>query len=187
MPRPYLIFASLVSLLLVLLQMAKPLLLYRRDLILEGEWWRILSGNLVHTNLPHLLMNMAGFWLLLLLCHPVLGIRLLTGSLFLLGSLIGLLLLALQPALHWYAGLSGILYGLFVTGGLLLLRHDRLTGAALLILTAGKTLLDLWQGDHGISQNLINAPVAVAAHWFGMLGGLGIAAAVHPTRRHDAT
>ena len=36
-------------------------LAYRRELILEGQWWRLLSGNFLHTNIWHLAMNLAGF------------------------------------------------------------------------------------------------------------------------------
>nr|WP_235869186.1 rhomboid family intramembrane serine protease [Veronia nyctiphanis] len=38
----------------------KPYFIWSRELILNGQWWRILSGNLTHTNAIHLLMNVAG-------------------------------------------------------------------------------------------------------------------------------
>lgn len=45
------------------------LLAYRRSAISDGQWWRLITGNLLHTNHWHLLMNLAGLWVLLFLHH----------------------------------------------------------------------------------------------------------------------
>lgn len=40
---------------------------FERNLIAQGQWWRLLSGHLVHSNGMHLVMNIASlllvFWL----------------------------------------------------------------------------------------------------------------------------
>jgi len=33
---------------------------YQRGAILDGQWWRLISGNLVHLGWSHLLLNLAG-------------------------------------------------------------------------------------------------------------------------------
>ena len=80
---------------------------------------------------------------------------------------VGLLLFPL--GLHSYAGLSGVLHGLYVTGALLLFRHRPRLAMLLLVLVALKLVLEpalLARGyfDPGFR-------VAGQAHLFGCLGG----------------
>ena len=84
-----------------------PSLLYDRAAILRGDYWRLWTGHLVHFGASHLFWNLlifalAGLW----------AERLAPGRTRLLLALappmIGLALLALDPALATYGGLSGI-------------------------------------------------------------------------------
>ena len=84
-----------------------PSLLYDRAAILRGDYWRLWTGHLVHFGASHLFWNLlifalAGLW----------AERLAPGRTRLLLALappaIGLALLALDPALTVYGGLSGI-------------------------------------------------------------------------------
>lgn len=85
--------------------------LYRRDAILAGEWWRLITGHFAHFGLAHAAWNCAvvlaaALWLerlaprrarvFWLSAPPVLGLTLLVGA----------------PALQTYAGLSGVATGL---------------------------------------------------------------------------
>src|SRR5690606_26318690 len=69
---PSLWLTFLLSLLIIMLgvfaEQSEPLLQFDRQLIQQGEWWRLISGNLIHYGLYHLLMNTAA----LLLCGYVL-------------------------------------------------------------------------------------------------------------------
>lgn len=169
MPRSLFYFALAFSLLLILLQWGQATLLFRRELIEAGELWRLLSGQFVHTNWPHLGMNLAGFWILLSLTGSV--VRPTTVALYILCLAlgIGLALYFWQPALQWYAGFSGVLYGLLVWGGIQLwLAKDYVLGAALIVITLGKLAFDAWQGGNPVSEQLIGAPVVAAAHYYGV-------------------
>jgi rhomboid family GlyGly-CTERM serine protease len=86
-------------------------LVYDRAAILAGQWWRILTGHLVHFTGTHLAADLAG----LVVAGGVVarnrrdGI----GGLLVFAALgTGLVLLAFEPALVRYGGLSGIVWAL---------------------------------------------------------------------------
>lgn len=163
--------AAALSLLLLLLQGFHQTLGYQRGLIGAGEVWRLWTGNLVHTNYPHLILNLAGFWLLTVL-HPTDG-RTLPAQLLWLGSCVGLGLWCFSPQVIWYVGFSGVLYGLFMVCAVQLLRErDWLPGLSILLGMGGKTLWDWWAGGASPTAELIGAPVVYDAHVYGMVGGL---------------
>lgn len=89
---------------------------FDRTLIAQGEGWRIITGNVAHTNLWHLLLNLSGLWVLYSLFREYLtGFRL-PLLLLLLGAAVGLGIWWWCPQTQWYMGLSGALHGLFVWG-----------------------------------------------------------------------
>ena len=86
-------------------------LAFDRDLIAQGEGWRIITGNLAHTNLWHLLLNLSGLCVIYSLFReyltgwrlPVLGVLLRKYQLTLFSRSLGTLLgngVSLLPALR---------------------------------------------------------------------------------------
>lgn len=170
------LFATALTAILILLQFFQPDLLFQRHLIIEGEFWRLWTGNLVHTNLWHLGLNLAGLWLLTLIQQPTPTPRIWLGQTLFIGTCVGTGLWFFNQELVWYAGFSGILYGLFMLAGIQMLQQKEWT-TALLILggICGKTVWDWAQGGTALSANLIDAPVIYSSHIYGMLGGLALA------------
>lgn len=107
--------AALTVLLVALALLPEPWrqsLLYLRDGIAQGQWWRLLSAHAMHLSVPHLLANLASLLLL-----AVLWRRQRRPVAHFWWSFAGALLtinlsLWLLPEIAWYAGLSGILHGL---------------------------------------------------------------------------
>lgn len=154
------------------LQSVQPTLLYQRESILAGEAWRLWTGNFVHTNINHLALNLAGFWVFLLLCGQNLHLKFLIFSIIFCAFIVGTGLFLLNPQIIWYAGFSGIQYGLFLAGGIvLIIEGDKIYGSALLILVIGKMLMDAFTPTEQLSQSLIEAPVIHQAHWHGAVAG----------------
>ena len=94
-----------------------------RDLALNGEWWRYLTGHLVHGSTYHLWWNILPLLGLGLLWEPLLGRRywgLFGVSAFVVGA--GLVLL--DPGMIGYVGLSGVLNGVWIAGALLAARQE---------------------------------------------------------------
>jgi rhomboid protease GluP len=96
------------------------------DLIIQGQWWRLVTGTFVHITVLHLVLNMWCLWNLGLFGEPLLGRRglivvyLLTGTAgMLLSFAVGLL--SGQPSL--VAGASGAVFG--IAGILIVLLSNR--------------------------------------------------------------
>ena len=166
----------LISLVLIVCQAFQNDLIFQRQAIAEGEIWRIITGNWVHTNIPHLIMNIIGLWLLWMLFNETLTPFILYLTLFITNFSIGLALLQFNPELFWYAGLSGSLYGLYITGAsVALLNKDYIGSIPLFILIPSKLIMDLTQDDvTDFSATLINAPIATEAHIYGVISALVI-------------
>lgn len=120
------------------------LIVYDRSAILSGEVWRLISGNWVHFSLSHLVydsvtLGIAG-WMIERRGYPY------YKSLYILGPiLIGAGLLAAQPGLQFYGGLSGLACGAVVYLTLHGLRDSapwRWICLTVLLLTSGKIILE---------------------------------------------
>lgn len=165
--------SSLILLLGLFPSVTEPLLQFDRERVLAGEWWRLLTGQIIHYGAYHLAMNLAA----LLLCGYVFlySCKLSTYSLLLitLGVGVGAGIYWGNRELSYYAGLSGILHGIIVFGLLLTLKQTPWINSAGLILVLAK----LWQeqaSDYQATdlQQLLPVPVAVDAHLYGALAGL---------------
>ncbi len=171
-----------LGLLCTLLQVlpARTLLQYQRAQILHGQLWRLLTGNLVHLGWGHLLHDLLGLGLIWLLFGALLRPRVWLALLLWDGLAVGLGLLLFSPQVQWYVGISAVLYGLFTTGCLALLRR-RPRYAALLL--AGMAALITWSllaGPLPAQDWGLDGPVLPIAHLYGaagaalfMLGRLG--------------
>jgi rhomboid family GlyGly-CTERM serine protease len=166
--------ALLMLVSLWLLQMLQSFLIFDHRLIAAGQVWRIWTGHFVHTNSEHLLLNAVGFSLFLLLYQPHIRLLSLLYRSVYLATGIGFGLFWLNPEIGRYAGLSGVLYGLFSLFALqAIFKQDYLVGYAVFFAVSSKIL---WENiDPSINHHnalLINARVASEAHLYGYLAAL---------------
>lgn len=179
LPEPRLATALVAGVILVLAAVVNVLpatvtdaLMYRREAVLDGQFWRLLTAHWVHLDVSHMLINMAGLAAVIL----VLGRFLSAASLLLATGLSGLAvalgLLALAPQLHWYVGLSGVVSGIWASAAMRgALNRDWLGFAAIALLAAKL----VWEQVKGAPMSLtaeMSDAVIVDAHLYGMLGGL---------------
>ncbi len=139
--------------------------------IRHGEWWRIVTGNLTHTNFAHLGMNLTGLWVISFIFRP--STRNFIIVFLLLCAFVGTL--NLFTNLSVYMGLSGVLHGLF---GFWALREVFEARRSSILLVAGLVAKVVWEQLHGPSTStaaMIGARVAIDAHMCGAIGGLGMA------------
>jgi rhomboid family GlyGly-CTERM serine protease len=164
---------------------------YERLAIASGQAWRLVTAHWVHLNTPHLLMNLAGLFLLSELlwgAFPVFH-----ALSLLLASSVGIsaLLWWLHPELAWYAGMSGILHALWAACALTGIFRSSDRSALLtagqsgqfhlsrvvnwigLLLLIAKLAAEWIYGTSIRTAEVIGAPVVSVAHLYGALIGLG--------------
>ncbi len=142
---------------------------YDRAAVLGAQPWRLLSAHVVHLGWAHCLMNVGGLALCAAFAAGTLGWRAWLAAVVGLALGVGLLLLAASPQASDYAGLSGVLYGLFVW--VLAPRAWRGDRVAWIVLAAVLTRVG-WQMFNPPSQAqraLIGGEVLVEAHLYGVL------------------
>ena len=94
---------------------AENFLVYDRALVDAGQWWRLISGQLIHIGNDHLFWDVSAFILLAALVEPK-GRVAFWGIMAVSFLPIGVFVHLFLPDLHIYAGLSGGLNALlFIT------------------------------------------------------------------------
>ncbi|MEH6457271.1 MAG: rhombosortase [Cocleimonas sp.] len=165
-----------LSLLFVIGQWFQSNLFFNRNDINQGQWWKILSGNFTHSNIPHLLLNLSGVWLLGMLFIDSLSSKTFILSSVLLTVVVGLGLYFFNPELSGYYGFSGVLYGLyFVAAVCAILDDDLFTGISVALIISAKIIWDYFTGGSQASAEMIGVPVANDAHLYGFIGAIVIA------------
>ncbi|MGF1737251.1 rhombosortase [Photobacterium satsumensis] len=153
----------------------QPLLVWQRPDITHGEIWRLVSGNLTHTNWAHMIMNSLGLAIITFIFRRYLTSTRLALLILSIAIFIGIALW-FSP-MSWYAGLSGVLHGLFAWGAIQDIKAKDKLGWLLLIAVIAKVIWEQVAGGSASSAELIGARVAVEAHLAGTLGGVLFAAA----------
>ncbi|MGI2258343.1 rhombosortase [Shewanella sp. GXUN23E] len=150
-------------------------LAFRRTLIGDGQWYRLLTGNLLHTNHWHLLMNLAGLWVIIALFRWPFRFAGFTLLFLTLCALEGVGLYLFYPSLMGYVGLSGVLHGLFAFGATREVLGGIKMGWALLGGLILKVGYETVTGGSADLAQLINARVAVESHLVGAVAGILLA------------
>ncbi|HEY0924631.1 rhombosortase [Rheinheimera pacifica] len=145
---------------------------YNRADISNSQYWRLFSGHLLHSNHWHLLMNLAGLLLAMLLHGSYYRGKMLTLQWLLCALAISLALYYYSPEIHIYVGLSGLLHAMLTLGALKDIQLKLSTGWLLLAGLIGKVGWEQWHGPDAELAELINASVATDAHLYGVCSGL---------------
>lgn len=148
------------------------LLRYDREAILSGQWWRVLTGHLVHAGWGHTALNVAGLVLIALLFPEPVRIWTWGWRLLLLSVAISGLMLWRLPDLAWYVGLSGVLHGFFVLGFWWLFRDGDRFSLVLLGFLVAKLAWEHVNGPISSNEDLVGVPVLVEAHSYGALSAV---------------
>jgi len=154
---------------------------YERTAIATGEWWRLLTCHLVHFDLRHLALNLAGFGLLWWLFVADARPRDWFGVALAAALAVGVGLYVLEPGVGWYLGLSGVLHGAWAAAAVFAWRRWPLEAIVTGALLCAKLIAERALGP--LSGTLDPAlPVIVAAHLYGALGGAAAAFALRRPR-----
>ncbi|GAA5188581.1 rhombosortase [Ferrimonas gelatinilytica] len=149
-------------------------LIWARNDLESGQWWRLWSGHLLHSNNAHLLMNLGGLILIFALHQPhyrFLPMLLLSIAMM---ALISLGILYWVPGISRYVGLSALLHGLFTWGALMDIRVGWRSGYLMLVGVLVKVGWELVSGGSEDTAALIDARVAVESHALGVASALAL-------------
>jgi rhomboid family GlyGly-CTERM serine protease len=151
---------------------ADNFLQFDRSRIDNGEWWRLLSGQLVHYGIYHLLMNLAA----LLVCGYAFLDDFKPGAyacvLLFLGLCVGFGIYWGNPELEYYRGLSGALHGLIIFSLLITLKQTPFINITGLLVVVVKIWHEQQSNYQATSwQQLMPVPVVVDAHLYGAISG----------------
>ena len=158
---------------------------YERAAVLDGQWWRLVTGHLVHADAAHLAWNLAGAALVWWLFGAEYGRLEWLVIVLASAAAIDIAFLGWMPGLDWYVGLSGVLHGCMAAGLAAWLARARDPLVLLVaILFAAKLVFEHWQGPLPFTAGTLALPVIVEEHSYGAIGGLAAALAVRARRRH---
>lgn len=146
---------------------------FESSAVTEGDYWRVLTGHVVHLNLPHTLMNLGALCLLMIMFWKDMSYPADLAALFFSITGISIGLYFFHPELSSYAGFSGLLHGLFLYYFLKILPQNNKVS------TIAVTLISLkifWEqtpwADTSETAKLIGGNVATMAHLYGGICGL---------------
>lgn len=165
------ILLSLLSFTLMVLN-TNDLLEFHRDKIAIGEVWRIFTGQFVHANPTHLLLNIVGIGFIWLLHaeHRTQSQYYIHTAFLALWTGLGIWLFV--PDITVYTGLSGLLHGVIVWGALKDIQVGMRSGILLFVGIWAKLAWEQWAGPSADVGELIQSRVAIEAHLIGAIGGL---------------
>lgn len=149
-----------------------PVLQYQRQSILDGQVYRLLTAHLVHTNIYHALLNLAGLILVWALACRYIAQHEWWLALCLSAVMVSVGLILFNPDIQWYRGLSGILHALLVVSVLRARQLPILVRGVILLTLVMKVAFEQNQNGFWQSEQLIGAPVIADAHLYGLLGGV---------------
>lgn len=174
--RVYIALALLCLLLALTPDSWHLVLRYSRSGLEQGEYWRLVTGHLLHSNSWHLLMNLGGLLLVALLHGRYFSSTVLVRQWLIAALLISLALYFGSAQIYAYVGLSGLLHAMLMLGAVKDIQLKQRGGYLLFTGLVLKVTYEQWQGPDSDLASLIAANVAVDAHLYGVITGLVIAA-----------
>ncbi|HTV80157.1 MAG TPA: rhombosortase [Steroidobacteraceae bacterium] len=157
---------------LLLIQAGGPaaglLLRYDRAGLAAGQWWRLLTGHVIHLGYEHAVLDICGLVLMWALFARDYSAR---AWLFIIGlSMLGIDagLWLLSSTTQWYVGSSGVLHGVLAAGICAHLRRGEPDGWPLALLLIGKLV---YEQSLGALPLTAGGPVIVDAHLYGAAAG----------------
>lgn len=166
------LFTLVLFILAIFHEQVNPLLSFDRDAILAGEWWRILSCNIVHLGVNHSLLNLSVFVLSSVIFAKQLSLRLWYSITCICSVSVGLGIYYFDKGISNYVGLSGALYGLIAFAALSQVKESPVVSLILAAYVYYKVISQqLASFDDNHMREFIGGAVVESSHLFGLIAG----------------
>jgi rhomboid family GlyGly-CTERM serine protease len=142
---------------------------YERNVIRDGQWWRLITAHVVHLDAHHALLNAAGLALLWALFARSYSPRQWLLALALCVVAIDAGFWLFSPQVRWYVGASALLHGVFACGCLAWIRNGDRIGIVAIVLLAAKLA---WEHFGSPLPLMAGRPVLTISHVYGAAGGV---------------
>lgn len=160
---------------------------FDRAAIHGGDWWLVLTGNVVHLSTGHLGMNLLGLYVIVLLAWHHMRSAQWIACFAVSAVAVGGGLYLRDPHLDYYVGLSGVLHGLLLTGIVLDIIEEPRNGWVLLIAISAKLGWEQWHGAVPGSAWAAGGNVVVNSHLYGAVAGVAFGLVVMGLRGFKPT
>lgn len=144
------------------------LLIYQREEIVQGEVWRLLTGQLLHLSIEHYIYNIVAFLLLYNIALKLHSERIFWLSVIWCNIATGLAIFFMLPNVIWYAGASGFLHGVVLVMIIQLIKQQLFLGLFFLLIIITKLVYEQVFGVIG----QFNFKVIVDVHLIGFISGV---------------
>lgn len=162
-----------------------------RDAGITNLLWRWFTAHVVHFSAVHALLNLVGLSAIAAINHAFLISRPGLLSLVFLCFWVSAGVWCFNPEIVIYAGLSGVLHGLFIIAVVRTEQYRKAFKVLLLLLWTGKVILEqTGYIDLSSRADLLGVAVAIDAHLYGLVGGLVLillSGLLHQKRNHPET
>lgn len=147
---------------------------FDRQLLAQGQYWRLLTAHLVHANYIHLLLNISALALVVMLFDPWVNYKQWLALIVMSALVQSLVFYYVLSYVQIYVGLSGVIHSLYVFGAVRLLAQPKERSLACLLLALVTLKLLTENLGHGISitEQMIASRVLLEAHGYGAVIGL---------------
>ena len=167
-----LILAVIVVVTSIYQEYSLQLFQFNRHLIGEGEWWRILSSNIVHISWNHSLLNLASL-AIVTFCfirdlNPLRDVFAMVACF--LGAGFGLYFFS--PEIELCVGMSGALYGYWFYYILATVKMDPKFSLIAFLLLVGYVFNQQFLQDIEQTSTFVGGSVALDSHFYGTITGI---------------
>jgi len=147
---------------------------FNRELVEQGEVWRLFTGHIVHLNWSHWALNMAGLAIVAFFFSSHASLKQWLSVIIVSACVINAGLWFWLPGVRSYVGLSGVLHGLFLYGALREIRFYPASGYVLTAVLIAKLIWEFFNGALPGSEQMTGGRVLTEAHLLGAIGGIAV-------------
>lgn len=144
---------------------------FERNAIINGEFWRLLTGHFVHNNWTHLWLNLGGLLIIWFLIKDYLPFLCWWIIITISAFFTSLCILLFEINIEYYLGFSGLLHAIFIAGILAGIKKGHKEAYTLLLILMIKIIWE--QKEGGITPTLLkNEFILIDAHLYGVACGV---------------